>query len=280
MAPVTTTNSERNRVHYDTQFATITAAELERRLATMPAFLTDAVATDTSWRAMYSDGLSMRLTGTHVLELGAGDGFNALVMAWLGATVVANDISPVGLEQAAIAARAAGLSARFHVLVCDAVDLDIAGPFDLVVGKAFLHHLTHDVEDAVLRRVATLLTPNGEARFVEPAVNSRLLDQIRWLVPVPGRPSKLQRAAYAAWKQADPHPERDNRDYHFHEVGQRYFAQVETWPMGGLERLHRLIPGDPRRLRRRLHELEMSLPRIVARLIARSQTIVYRKPLL
>ena len=49
------------------------------------------------------------------------------------------------------------------------------------MGKAFLHHLTHEDEALYLSKVAALLREGGEARFVEPAVNSRILDSVRTL---------------------------------------------------------------------------------------------------
>jgi SAM-dependent methyltransferase len=67
-------------------------------------FLSDAIATDTSWHALYFGGLRDKLNGRKVLELGAGDGLNALVMAALGAEVVAVDLSestPIILRKAA-----------------------------------------------------------------------------------------------------------------------------------------------------------------------------------
>ena len=101
-------------------------------------------------------------------------------MASLGAEVVAVDIAKPAKAALTEAAQLAGLSGRLEAIAADLTAIPLpAGPFDIVVGKAFLHHLTHGEEDALLARVAAVLRPDGEARFVEPCVNNRLLDMLR-----------------------------------------------------------------------------------------------------
>ncbi|HET6201977.1 MAG TPA: methyltransferase domain-containing protein [Planctomycetota bacterium] len=77
-----------------------------------------------------------RLRRGRALDLGAGEGRNALLLAGSGFRVDALDISPVALDRAARAARERGLPVR-----CAVVDLEAwlppAGTYDLVVGVDF-----------------------------------------------------------------------------------------------------------------------------------------------
>jgi ubiquinone/menaquinone biosynthesis C-methylase UbiE len=270
----------RNAQHYNAIYQKVDAGGLVTKIRTLDAWLGDAIGTDTSWHGIYHDGFATHLSGKRVLEIGCGNGLNALVMAALGADVVANDIASACEAPINEAARQLGLG-NISTISGDFAALSFPGKkFDIVVGKAFLHHLTHEVEDDYLRKIACLLTPTGEARFFEPATNSAMLDSIRWLVPVPGRPSVLQRHAFAEWAAADPHPQRDNSSRHFEDVGHRYFEDVQIVCIGSIERLCRLMPESEwrRAYRRWAHRMETRLPAAVRHRAARSQLIVYRQP--
>jgi len=269
----------KNREHYEKQYARYTGAKLVERVRRVDSFLVDAVKTDTSWRGLYHDGFARRLSGARVLELGCGNGLNALIMAALGAGVVANDLSEQSERIMREAATELGL--QLDVVVGDFSQIPFdTHSFDFVVGKAFLHHLTHELERSYLSKVAQVLKPTGEARFVEPATNSRMLDALRWLVPVPDRPSKLSAHRFQEWKALDPHPERDNGSAHYRDVGASFFADVDIVPFGSLERFSRLIPGHEfnRRFRRAAFRIEEHLPASVRFAAARSQLIRYRRP--
>jgi SAM-dependent methyltransferase len=152
--------------------------------------------------------------------------------------------------------------------------------FDFVVGKAFLHHLTHEVEEVYLEKVSRVLRPEGEARFSEPAVNSRLLDELRWMIPVPGRPSSLNAGAFARYKQTDPHPERDNSSYHYQAVASKFFSSVRIVPLGSVQRLERLLPKGTVNdsFSRFAFKLERGLPSWMRLKLARAQLLVFREP--
>lgn len=277
-------DAEQNRVanqrHFEWRWGTVALDEVCRTVENHRAFLADATVTDTSWYGLYLGGFADRLPGRRVLELGCGQGTNALVMGALGAEVVAVDLASESrriIEQAA-----ARLGIRtVQALTGDASDLELdPGSFDFVVGKAFLHHLTHEQESRCLARVAEVLKPEGEARFFEPAVNSPWLDRLRWAVPVPGRPSSLQKEKFARWKDADPHPDRDNSSAHYARAAARSFGQVRVVPIGSLERFCRLLPqGELNRAYRRwAHRTDLRLPEWFRVLAARSQLIVCREP--
>lgn len=279
-SPTTHGVRRRNIDHYDGVYRQIRGQEIANKLADFRAYLDRVTRSDTSWRGMFWDGFADRLAGKRVFEIGCGDGTNALVMAALGAEVVAHDISDESARILEEAAAALGLR-NVTALTGDFEALEIPREsFDIVVGKALLHHLPQAVEARYLDRLAGLLKDGGEARFVEPAVNSPALDRLRWMFPVPGRPSSLQTRAFREWKAKDPHPERDNSSEAFRRSGLRYFESADIVPMGGLERFSRwLAAGSTERaFREWSHRAEGRLPMAVRRRIARSQLIVYRGP--
>jgi SAM-dependent methyltransferase len=274
-------NLDVNKQHYDHSYGDVDVAALVGKVRHVDRFLDDATVTDATWVALYHGDFRDRLRGARVLELGAGNGLNALVMAALGAHVTAVDISEVTPQIIADAAGQLGIAGNVTALAGDFAEMRFPREtFDFVVGKAFLHHLTHEVEDRYLRNTAAVLRHDGEARFTEPAVNSRMLDALRWIVPVPGRPSRLNARAWARYRAEDPHPERDNSSRHYRDAGLRYFAHVDTVPLGGLHRLYRFLPnGDfNRAFRRAAFRAERLLPEPVQSKIAQGQLVIMRRP--
>ena len=152
--------------------------------------------------------------------------------------------------------------------------------FDFVVGIGILHHLTLNLEVEFLKKAASLLKASGEARFSEPASNSWLLDQVRELIPLPNRPSRLQRTAFRKSHERDPHPERTCSSDHFRRLGQKFFHEVEIMPYGCIERFHRLLRG--RRcetpFRKWATRAERHLPQWFQSLAARSQLMTFGSP--
>ena len=148
------------------------------------------------------------------------------------------------------------------------------------MGKAILHHLTHDEESEFLRFVSTAMRLDGAGRFLEPAVNSKTLDAVRWAVPVPGRPSSFQKEAFAAYRAADPHPIRDNSSGHYLASASRYFGRVETVPSGTIERFNRLFPKARfnHAFRRAAFAVEDKIPDRVQLPFARTQLIKLARP--
>lgn len=268
-----------NREHYDRLYSGANIDALVDKVRNVAAFLEVSIKTDTSWHGLYQDGFADRIKNKRVFEIGCGNGLNALVMAALGAEVVANDISQ---ESERILKQAVARLGFINVEAVSGNFADLHFPFDsfdFVVGKALLHHLTHDLEAQYLKKLALMLKVDGEARFFEPATNSLFLDKLRWMVPVPGRPSILNKEQFAKWKQGDAHPERDNSSTHFRDIGRSLFKEVEITPLGSIERFCRLLPNGnfKRRFRRWAHRAELKLPMPFRRVTARSQLIVYRQ---
>ncbi|MBI5630849.1 MAG: class I SAM-dependent methyltransferase [Elusimicrobia bacterium] len=269
-----------NKEEFDACYRGSSLAGLLAAAENYGEFLDKAAAVDTSWVGLYMGGFRERLKGSKVVELGSGDGLNALIMAKLGAGVTAVDSSEVGIGLLHRASAALGLPVE-----CIAGDFFQAplpaGSFDFVVGKGFLHHIPREMEDSCFSRIAALLRKDGEARFCEPAVNSFLLDRLRWAVPVPGRPSSLDRRAFLAWKERDPHPDRDNSSAHYWDAFSKHFGSVEILPFGGIERLCRLLPRGRCSIgfRRWAYRFERALPFGVNSRLARAQAIILRLPL-
>ncbi|MFJ9472228.1 class I SAM-dependent methyltransferase [Streptomyces caniferus] len=138
---------------------------------------TDAVA---FWDGVYAarpaaDGpqpnarLTETVTGlppTDALDLGCGDGGDALWLARLGWHVTAVDISAVAVERLAVLARSHGLDDRLTTVRHDVHESFPPGRFDLVC--AHYLHTPFDLDRAtVLRSAAHALRPGGRLLVVD-----------------------------------------------------------------------------------------------------------------
>lgn len=276
-------NEERNRSHYENLYNGFNINNIISWLNHLDDFLAKSISTETSWNGLYRYNLKDKLEGKKVLEMGSGNCINAAVMAALGAKVYANDLASVSGNIIKKLNSSYDFAHPITFIDGDFLKSNFKSQsFDLIVGKAFLHHLTIPVEDQFLRESARLLKPEGEARFFEPAVNSRILDEIRWCLPVGQRPSKFNKVAFKRWKDQDPHPDRSLSSEHFDKAGRKYFNEVEIIPIGSLERFGRLMKwGEARNsFRRKALKAEFYLPSFINRPLTRSQLIIYRKPIL
>lgn len=273
-------NIEKNVGHYDEAYQKVDLEKIIDHVNNFEKFLLTAIPKDTSWHGLYANDFRNVVRGKKVLELGCGDGLNALIMAKLGADVIANDISSQSEVIISEIAKRLQLP-NIKAISGDLREIDFPeNEFDFVIGKAFIHHLTHDLEEQYLQIITRILKRDGEARFFEPAVNNKLVDEIRLLVPVPGRPSKLNKKAFEEYKRNDPHPVRDNSSDHYRRVGDKYFYSTEIIFIGTLERFCRMMPEGNFRAdyRRWAHRVEPRLPGMIRKLAARSQTIIYKNP--
>ena len=276
-------NQEKNKSHYEKLYGNYSVNNIIYWVNNLDTFLTAAIATETSWQGLYQNDFRKRLPGKKVLEMGCGDCVNAAIMASLGAEVYANDLATASGEIIRKVNEACDFKYPIQFVEGDFLENKLENnQFDYVIGKAFLHHLTIPVEQEFLKETARLLKPDGEARFFEPAVNSRVLDEIRWHIPVKGRPSKFNKEAFKLWKDNDPHPDRSFSSAHFEKVGRNFFEGVETIPIGSLERFSRLMKWGKKQAayKRWAFKNEKMLPLSINRTFARGQLIVYRKPII
>jgi 2-polyprenyl-3-methyl-5-hydroxy-6-metoxy-1,4-benzoquinol methylase len=273
-------NTIKNEKHYDKLYDRVNVQSILKKINNLDDFMFDATRTHTSWVGLYQNNFQAQLKGKKILELGCGDCTNAAVMAALGAEVFANDISQVS----GIIIKSLNANYTFDTPITfiegDFLKSELTpNYYDIVIGKAFIHHLTHEQEIQFTKKIMTVLKPNGIVRYFEPAVNSKFLDELRWLTPVPGRPSKIQRKKFKEWKINDPHPERDNSSKRYKKIGDTYFEQTMIIPIGTIERFHRILPRKySRRFRQFAFKAEKYIPRRLNLFLTRSQLIEYRNP--
>lgn len=112
--------------------------------------------------------IAPQLTGTRALDLGCGEGADAIWLAEHGWTVVAVDVSTTALERGRAAARERGLAGRIDFQQHDLDSQFPAGQFDLVSAQ-FLHSPVETDRPAILRRAATAVAPGGTLLIVDHA---------------------------------------------------------------------------------------------------------------
>ena len=120
--------------------------------------------------------------GKRVLYYGCGVTSDILVdFAQAGATVIAMDISGVALRQIRSAIQKSGLTDRAHAVQMDGELLGFRdGAFDVIYGRAILHHL--DVARCG-QELSRVLAPGGRAVFIEPLGTNPLINLYRKLTP-------------------------------------------------------------------------------------------------
>lgn len=276
-------NIERNKSYYDAQYKQINVKSILSKLHSLDTHFERTITTEISWVGMYSNNFKDRIKGKIILELGCGDCVNVAIMAALGAKVIANDISDQSGEIVNALNNSYSFKHEITFLHGDFTQSNLdETSLDFVIGKAFLHHLTLSHERKIIEGIVKVLRTDGEARFFEPAVNSKVLDALRWAVPMNDRPSKLfQPKAFKQWEDNDPHPERDNSSKHFIELGNAFFNSVDIIPLGVFERFNRILPFKGKRnadFKRIALNLEKMFPKSVRRLGARSQLVIYKNP--
>lgn len=124
--------------------------------------------------------------GRTVLEVGCGDGANAILLALKGARVVGIDVSPKAIEVAAKRAALHGVSetARFECVPLEVFVQNNAGiRFDVICGWAVLHHLL-PVLESFLVNLKRLAGPDTKFLFVEPISLWRWLRRLRLMLPI------------------------------------------------------------------------------------------------
>jgi 2-polyprenyl-3-methyl-5-hydroxy-6-metoxy-1,4-benzoquinol methylase len=121
--------------------------------------------------------ISPSLSGKTVCDYGCGCGLTSAFFALSGATTHAFDVSDRNVSIATRTARVNGVAERVFLKVAQG-----EGPgypsdaFDLIFGKAVLHHL--DIPLAA-RELYRTLKPGGAAVFYEPLAENRMLEWVR-----------------------------------------------------------------------------------------------------
>jgi SAM-dependent methyltransferase len=154
------------------------------------------------------------LRGKHVLEYGCGLGHVSALLVRSGARVTSFDLSRRSVEVASrrIALNNAGARAGLAVAAGETLPFADA-TFDIIFGKAILHHLDVTIGAADLHRV---LKPGGKAVFSEPMGMNPILNLVRDYVWYPkktprGADKPLSYTEIRAWGARF-------REFHWQEV--------------------------------------------------------------
>lgn len=121
------------------------------------------------------------MRGKEVLEYGCGLGLLSTLLARSGANVSTFDLSPSSIATARLRAEVNGVADGIEFSVAPGERLPYADDtFDVIFGKAILHHLDVEQGWGELHRV---LKPGGRAAFVEPMGMNPILNFVREHVP-------------------------------------------------------------------------------------------------
>ena len=124
------------------------------------------------------------LTGRSILDVGCGDGHNAVLFARMGAKVTGIDVSPKAIDVARRRAEVNGVSERVTFIAAPIETVDLPDDaFDLVWADAILHHVLDELE-LVMERLACWARPEGLLLFAEPINQANALRRLRLMVPV------------------------------------------------------------------------------------------------
>lgn len=121
------------------------------------------------WSGKVNPPLADEIVGLEpgrALDLGAGEGGDALYLASRGWHVTAVDISPTALKRILERAEEAGVSGKIITERHDLTETFPEGEFDLIVA-AYLHSPYEFPRDEVLQRAANSLSPGGTLFVVE-----------------------------------------------------------------------------------------------------------------
>lgn len=181
------------------------------------------------------------LKGKTVLDFGCGLGGMSRTLADMGAARVEGfDISGENVEVARRNAEKEGYGGRLFFRRLAAEDIDYADEsFDLVIGKAVLHHTDLEKTSAQIYRV---LRPGGAAYFLEPLGHNPFINFFRRLTPSRRTPTERP----IRMKELEPFRRRfasvECRGFHLFTLAS-YFLLVVTGSKklydGSLSRLRR-----------------------------------------
>jgi SAM-dependent methyltransferase len=194
-------------------------------------------------------GFLGELSGREVLELGSGMGEMTTQLARSGARVTAVDISPGSIAMARRRAELHGVADAIEFVAAAAEELPLESDrFDVVVGKAVLHHLEAERAAGELHRV---LRMGGRAAFAEPLGTNPVIAFARDHVPYPGKNPRgadvpLSYADIRAWEA--PFAVAEHREVQLLESVERAFGlrprprlrRADDWLLGRFRVLRRL----------------------------------------
>lgn len=123
-----------------------------------------------------TDALGGADGGLRVLDVGGGDGRDALPLAQAGHHVTVLDPAPSWLTEARRRAAAAGAADRLTTIEGSIDDLSaVGGDYDLVLCHFVLHYRPAEVDAGDLERLAATLRPGGRLSVMAPNAAARVI---------------------------------------------------------------------------------------------------------
>lgn len=195
--------------------------------------------------------------GKKILDVGCGEGEDAMILARLGAEVTGLDVSPGAIDLAKQRAAINGVARQTRFLCAPLNDANLPEQsFDVIWIDNVLHHVLDDLEPT-LRALLRAAKPGASILCIEPVNLNKTLRKIRFLVPVhtevtPGeRP--LEKHDLAVLQKLVP----DLRRRHFNFLGRltRFlipgyrYERAATWRRVLCDLIHwldRMVLGIPK----------------------------------
>ena len=97
--------------------------------------------------------------GSSILDVGCGEGRNAIFLAGLGHSAEGFDLSQPAIEKAKAIAAAQGLSVRFRAQ--DLADFEFEREYDVILSHGVLHLPEKHIRNAFIRRAQEHTAPGG-----------------------------------------------------------------------------------------------------------------------
>ena len=172
---------ERERIHFNKVAIRNFPPELVIRRTSILRY--DHPSPGTPFPLEYAFYLLGDVQGKTIVDFGCGDGLNTVILATLGAKVIAIDVSDKSLETTGDRVRANRLDASVLLVHGDAAAIPVAdGAVDGVLCAATLRHVDHL---AAARQIRRILKPGGIASFVEQLTGPLWLTRLKNWLPRP-----------------------------------------------------------------------------------------------
>ena len=146
--------SSLERAYHDLYASNFDLMKLKRRF--------NSHTKDSLWR-----DLNPYLVGKKALDVGCGVGFDTVLLAKSGFHVTAVDISQVCLDKAELLAKEMGVEENCSFRLVDLNTSGIDGTYDIIFGRAVLHHLTFGPMHETLGMLRANLLSGGKIILIE-----------------------------------------------------------------------------------------------------------------
>lgn len=146
----------------------------------------DRPPANTVYPLEYAFHLLGELAGRRILNVGCGEGLDAVILGALGARVIGLDISDAAVALTKARATANGVRDRVNAMVADAAVLPVATEsIDGILAAAVMHHVDIPRAAAELGRV---LRPGGVVVFIEPLADPYIFGLVKRMLPLARQP--------------------------------------------------------------------------------------------